>query len=269
VNHDDGGTIVFTPGDGVADWQNRTTSTKLLDDDNWHHVVGMYDYANSKSYLYIDGVPEPDAVSEDHTGMMAEADDKPVTIGARATSATEVARGWNGMIDDVRVYSYCLSEAQVAALADMGDLVPQVDAGENQTVSLQDGPVQLDGTATDDGKPNPSLDIEWTKIEGPDTVTFDPYNTVEDPAVTFPEAGEYVLRLTADDGQAVVFDEVTITVKNPTCQDVINDGLLKASDISGPEGIPDCYVDLFDFAFFAGEWLSCNDPQDPGCESPY
>ena len=28
-------------------------------------------------------------------------------------------------------------------------------------------------------------------------------------------------------------------------------------------------VDLYDFAFFAGEWLSCNNPTDPDCEAPY
>ncbi|MCK5270853.1 MAG: LamG domain-containing protein, partial [Sedimentisphaerales bacterium] len=270
ANHGDG-TIIFTPGDGVAHWQNRTTSTMSMDDGYWHHVVGMYDYTNSKSYLYIDGVLEPDAISEDHTGMMAEADDKPVSIGARWNIVEEelvAERGWNGLIDDVRVYSYCISEAKITELAGMGDLVPQVDAGLDQAVSLQDGAVQLAGTATDDGEPNPSLAIEWSKVSGIGTVTFDPCDAAVATA-TFSEADTYVLRLTADDGNAEVFDEVTITVSDPTCQDVIDDGLLKASDISGPEGTPDCYVDLYDFAAFAGEWLSCNDPQDLGCESPY
>ncbi len=267
VNHDDGGSVVFTPGDGVAHWQNRTTSVKLLDDGYWHHVVGMYDYANSKSYLYIDGVFE--AESSDHVGMMEEADDKPVTIGARATSATEVARGWNGLIDDVQVYSYCISEAKIAELAGMGDLVPQVDAGPDQTVSMLDGPVQLAGTATDDGQPS-QLTVEWTSDPcNTGTVTFLPSADIEDPTATFSEAGDYVLHLTADDGHAEVFDEVTITVVNPTCQDIIDDGLLIVGDISGPEGTPDCHVDLYDFAFFAGEWLSCNNPSDPDCEDPF
>jgi len=273
ANHDDG-SIVFTPGDNIiTDWTKRTTSTKLLDDGYWHHVVGIYDYANSKSYLYIDGVPEPDAVSEGLAGMMAEADDKPVAIGARWNKVDDiliVERGWNGAIDDVQVYGYCLSEAQIADLAAMGDLVPQVNAGDDKTVLLQDGAVQLAGTATDDGKPNPSLDIEWTSDPcNPGTVTFSPSADIEDPCATFIAVGTYVLRLTADDGQAVVFDEVTITVKNPTCQDVIDDELLLLVDFSGPEGTPDCHVDLYDFAAFAGNWLRCNDPQDPGCEFPY
>jgi len=58
------------------------------------------------------------------------------------------------------------------------------------------------------------------------------------------------------------------TVEEPTCQDIIDDGLLIAGDISGPEGTPDCHVDIHDFAFFAGEWLRCNDPQNPECD-PY
>jgi len=58
-------------------------------------------------------------------------------------------------------------------------------------------------------------------------------------------------------------------VGEKTCQDIIDEGLLMASDLSGPEGTPDCYVDLYDLAVLADEWLSCNDPQDPDCESPY
>ena len=60
-----------------------------------------------------------------------------------------------------------------------------------------------------------------------------------------------------------------IITQNRVCQDVINDGLLMVGDISGSEGVPDCYVNLYDFAAFAGYWLSCNDPQIPECEFPY
>ncbi len=30
------------------------------------------------------------------------------------------------------------------------------------------------------------------------------------------------------------------------------------TDLTGPEGVPDCVVDLWDFALMAGEWLECN-----------
>ena len=39
------------------------------------------------------------------------------------------------------------------------------------------------------------------------------------------------------------------------------------TDLSGPEGIPDCVVDLHDFAVLADEWLRCTDPTNPdNCE---
>jgi len=60
-----------------------------------------------------------------------------------------------------------------------------------------------------------------------------------------------------------------VTIENPTCQDVIDSGLLMIGDLTGPEGVPDCYVNLYDFAAFAGNWLRCNNPQDIGCENSF
>ena len=40
-----------------------------------------------------------------------------------------------------------------------------------------------------------------------------------------------------------------------------------AGDISGPAGVPDCYVDLYDFVLMAKKWLRCNDPENTDCTS--
>lgn len=37
------------------------------------------------------------------------------------------------------------------------------------------------------------------------------------------------------------------------------------ADICGPEGQPDCRVDMFDFECMHRHWLECNDPDDPLC----
>ena len=34
-------------------------------------------------------------------------------------------------------------------------------------------------------------------------------------------------------------------------------------DLSGPEGNPDCYVDVYDIAAMAVGWMKCTDPTDP------
>ncbi|MBN1435822.1 MAG: DUF4091 domain-containing protein [Sedimentisphaerales bacterium] len=49
-----------------------------------------------------------------------------------------------------------------------------------------------------------------------------------------------------------------------TCADGAN---RFGADVSGPvNGMPDCYVNLYDLAFLAGQWLWCSDPADPDCD---
>src|SRR5690606_7127819 len=89
---------------------------------------------------------------------------------------------------------------------------PVVDAGANQTIVLPAG-VTLNGIVTDDGLPNPPsvVTTTWQMVSGPGTVTFANANAVNTTA-NFSAAGTYVLRLTAEDGELVVSDVVTITV---------------------------------------------------------
>jgi subtilisin family serine protease len=91
---------------------------------------------------------------------------------------------------------------------------PVVNAGPDQTITLP-AAANLNGSATDDGLPNPpgALTRSWTKVSGPGTVTFanasNPVTTA-----TFSAAGVYVLRLTANDSALIGADDVQITV-NP------------------------------------------------------
>ena len=74
---------------------------------------------------------------------------------------------------------------------------------------LPDDDADLDGTVTDDGRPNPpaAVTTTWTQQSGPGTVTFGNASAI-DTTATFSAAGTYVLRLTADDGDLDAFDEV-------------------------------------------------------------
>ena len=88
---------------------------------------------------------------------------------------------------------------------------PTVDAGGDQTIELPAG-ADLDGTVTDDGLPTSgALTTTWSKVSGPGTVMFTDAAAV-DTTATFSTSGSYVLRLTADDGELTIFDDVTITV---------------------------------------------------------
>jgi hypothetical protein len=98
---------------------------------------------------------------------------------------------------------------------------PAVDAGVDIAQTLLPEGVFLDGLVTDDGLPAGStLDIYWTVLSGPGTVTFDDDS---DPATraTFTAAGAYVLRLTASDGALVTTDDLTITLSEPSTAPVV------------------------------------------------
>ncbi len=89
---------------------------------------------------------------------------------------------------------------------------PTVDAGPDRRV-VRPGPAVLDGTVSDDGLPNPPgmLTTTWSVALGSGTVTFADRFAV-DTTATFSTAGDYVLRLTADDGFVASSDTMSVTV---------------------------------------------------------
>ena len=95
---------------------------------------------------------------------------------------------------------------------------PQVYAGPDQLVTLPSS-VNLSGIVTDDGKPNASPTITWSKVKGPGTPTFTTPNAVST-SVSFDLPGTYVLRLSAFDGALTSSDDVVVNV-NPQLGDLI------------------------------------------------
>ena len=90
---------------------------------------------------------------------------------------------------------------------------PTVDAGTNQNVQLP-GTAALNGTVTDDGLPSGNVTTTWTQVSGPGNVAF-ANSAAVDTTASFTQAGTYVLRLSADDGDLQSSDTVTITVQAP------------------------------------------------------
>jgi hypothetical protein len=80
---------------------------KIVDDRMWHHVAGVFD--GEKIYVYVDGVLDN---SKDASGLI-NTNNFPVLIGE---NREKPGRYWNGLIDDVRIYSDALSEAEVKEL---------------------------------------------------------------------------------------------------------------------------------------------------------
>jgi len=78
---------------------------------------------------------------------------------------------------------------------------PTVTVGSDQTITYPTTAAALTGTATDDGYPvGSTLQINWSKLAGPGTVTF-ASPTQPNTQATFSLPGAYVLQLSASDGQ--------------------------------------------------------------------
>jgi hypothetical protein len=75
----------------------------------WHHVAGTYDGANI--HLYVDGVEDPASPVAYDAGLITN--DFNVCIGG---NSEKPERCWNGLIDDVQIYNYALSQQEVSAI---------------------------------------------------------------------------------------------------------------------------------------------------------
>ncbi|MCB1755127.1 MAG: hypothetical protein KDJ38_06375 [Gammaproteobacteria bacterium] len=93
------------------------------------------------------------------------------------------------------------------------NLAPSVLAGADTQVDLGTT-LALNGTVTDDGLPNASLSISWSKRSGPGTVSFSDSNNPRTTA-DFSAAGDYVLELQAYDGALTSEDTLKVSVRIP------------------------------------------------------
>jgi len=100
---------------------------------------------------------------------------------------------------------------------------PSVGAGPDGGVQINTA-LALNGTLNDDALPSTpgATTVQWTQRSGPGTATFTDASAVATSA-TFNAAGTYILRITADDGEARTFDEATVTVTTPIVTIIAND----------------------------------------------
>ncbi len=88
-------------------WPEWVRGSADVNDGQWHHVAGVYD--GTELRLYIDGTLDASA----KTSGSININTYPVYIGG---NAEQPGREWNGLIDDVRLYNYALSDTEIEAL---------------------------------------------------------------------------------------------------------------------------------------------------------
>ena len=94
-------TLAFATN-GVSNF--KIVGSTNVNDGKWHHVAGVYN--GSYKYLYIDGVLD---ASAEATGDIDNGSE-PVFIGE---NAQQTGRQFDGQIDEVRIWDYARTEAQI------------------------------------------------------------------------------------------------------------------------------------------------------------
>jgi hypothetical protein len=116
-----GGDDVIKYGVACTDGADETESSVGIQTTEWQHIAMVWDNDGTGTDLYINGVMDVKSFDgTNRTGLTAGYTKLLVGKGSKDTAADA---GWDGRIDDVRVYDYRLSEGNVRYLAGVGDRV--------------------------------------------------------------------------------------------------------------------------------------------------
>lgn len=91
---------------GVDGTKHKATASNTLTVGNWHHVVGTYDGSNVR--IYVNGALKTTTA---YSGSIATPADFSLKFGRLGSSALYY---WNGQMDNIRIYDYARTQAQIA-----------------------------------------------------------------------------------------------------------------------------------------------------------
>ena len=110
-----------SPSDAWFTWEGGNSIAGLCDN-NWHHLVLTYDETTSKVKLYIDGVKNPNEGTWGGHGKLRLSTTKITEFRVGAGPSTNynsddwLAGSFKGGLDQLRMYSTVLTQAEISAL---------------------------------------------------------------------------------------------------------------------------------------------------------
>jgi hypothetical protein len=188
------------------------TSSTVCAVGKWYHVVMQFDGTTSTNnvQLYVNGFPDKfvssalTAVNRNSTANLH--------IGAYDSVDTNAANaGFNGMIDEVRIYNRILTLSEIQALyqAVPSDLGPVITTTPSLSGAVGN-PLALSATVTSSKAPG-LLSYNWSELTGPSTLILN--NATTTSASTTPtQPGAYGLLFTANDGVITSFANVAASI---------------------------------------------------------
>ncbi len=104
---------IYGPGSGrirMGFYSNDLDTTTTLDENNWYHITFWYDFENQNRRIYVNGVLEAEASATPYLGASGD-----TVIGSWGTD-----QWFQGIIDDVRIYSRALTDAEILGVMSGG-----------------------------------------------------------------------------------------------------------------------------------------------------
>src|SRR5262245_45319274 len=139
----------------------------------WQHVALTYDRVSGIGRFYVNGILRHSA----NLGVFTPQTSYDLYLGLVPGGLP-----YSGALDEISLYTRPLSAEEIFEIYTADDTGkcplngndgPLVFAGPDQTVPSTGVPVQLNGQVSDDGLPlGSTLQIQWSKFDGPGTVTF-------------------------------------------------------------------------------------------------
>jgi hypothetical protein len=123
--HDPAHDLRFYVRDAGGTAEGAVSTFAPNSDGAWHHVVGVCDELDRHVYLYIDGTNAGTGDIPAESGVLTSS--QSLTIGARQEGfGTQYDDQFVGSIDEVAVYDYALTSAQVLAHYDASGIAPVI-----------------------------------------------------------------------------------------------------------------------------------------------
>jgi hypothetical protein len=104
-------------GNGAGFPGDAAVANVRSDDGLWHHVVGVRDTTVPELRIYVDGQYAGNDASISTTGSVSN--DYELMLGIRDSLSGD----WVGGLDDIRIFSYMLTPAQIKILYNQGAAV--------------------------------------------------------------------------------------------------------------------------------------------------
>ena len=218
----------------------------------WYHIVMIFDGTQSTNnlQLYING--QPDTFGTVYSSGTTPRTTVPrnsgsnLAIGAYDTADT---LGFNGLIDEVRIYNRVLTlpEIQTLASAAPTNLGPVITT--NTSISGQVGtPMTLSASVVDNDPAGGALTYNWSQLNGPGTINIASPGSIATTG-TPNQPGTYGLQFLANDGAITSFTDVAATVTGQTYS-----SWAATNNLTGNNALmtavlePDGYNNLFKYA---------------------